>query len=609
MGILLSAQNLARSYPTKTVFSGLSVGIHEGDRIGLVGANGAGKSTLLRILAGLETPDEGHLAPRKNLKTCFIEQENPFSLEQTPNTALLAYASQQGLDPDDATVQVAVALSQAGFERTDLPLSQYSGGWQKRVSLARALIGEPDLVLWDEPTNHLDWEGLAWLQDLLKQAPFAWLLISHDRHILQTCAGQIADLSPIYPDGIKLYQCRYQQFQEQRDEYLATLASQRASLANKVRREEAWLRSGVKARGTKSRSRIDEANRLIEDLRQLRGRLDQSEVTLEFAASGRKTKRLWVGQHLAHGYDGRLLFQDCNLALTQGLKLGILGPNGCGKSTLLKIIAGSITPQQGEIETAQDLRCLYFSQDRNHLEMTKTVQDNLCESGGDMVRFRGEMIHVVSWAKRFKLTPEHLNLTVDNLSGGEQARVALAKMMLQPADLLLLDEPTNDLDLESVETLEEALSEFPGAMVLVSHDRAFLENLCVAYIGFDGQGHADYFASVGQWQSAWQKAQAPATRASGPAKARQDSGRGAARKSANRLSYKDKRELEQMEEQIMSAEQVLAEAQQRLEQPAVIQDPDQLRDASAALDKAQSEVDALYARWAELEEKRQALES
>jgi len=484
-----------------------------------------------------------------------------------------------------------------------------SGGWQKRLSLCRTLIGSPDLVLFDEPTNHLDWDGLAWLKRLLNQADFAWIFVTHDRHLLQTAVQQIAELAPIYADGIRFYKGGYQDFLPARAEFMEGLLSQQSSLANKVRREEAWLRQGVKARGTKSKSRIDDAQKLIQDLKELRSRLSDREMDLEFSASGRQTKRLWSGKSLSFAYQDRAILKDIDLLLSAKINLGILGPNGSGKSTLLKLITGELNPQAGEIQKAHDLRCLYFSQDRASLSEDESVQRNLCESGGDQVQFQGRPMHVVSWAKRFKLTAEHLILPVRDLSGGERARVAMAKIMLQPADILLLDEPTNDLDLETVEVLEEALTGFPGALVLVSHDRAFLENLCEYYLGFDGKGGAQYFASVSQWES--YLAQSENTTENKTSQSVQGKDRTDQRlaKRRQKLSYKEQWELDHIEATILEAEENLARASQKLEEPAVLSDSAALLQASQQMEKAQKHVEQLYARWTKLEELRQEVES
>lgn len=607
MSILLSCQNLAKSYPGKLVFQGLSFGIHERDRIGLVGSNGAGKSSLLKILAGVEQPDDGQIASRKGLQVRWIEQESTWPSGLSALEVLRDYCRGIGMAEAEAELAAATALSQAGFENSSVEASSLSGGWQKRLSLSRVLIGSPDLVLFDEPTNHLDWEGLAWLKRLLSQASFAWVFVTHDRYLLQTTAKQIAELSSVYSEGIRFYPGNYQDFLKARADFISGLLAQESSMANKARREEEWLRQGVKARGTKARSRIDDAHQLIQDLQSLRSRLSEQDLNLEFSSSGRQTKKLWSAKGLCFGYDDKPIIKNTDLLLTAKRNLGILGPNGSGKSSLLKLIAGELKPQAGEVVRAHDLRCMYFSQDRSNLDDDATVQDNLCESGGDHVQFQGRSLHVVSWAKRFKLSPEHLSLPARDLSGGERARVSMAKIMLHASDILLLDEPTNDLDLETVEVLEEALSSFPGALVLVSHDRVFLENLCEFYLGFDGQSGAQYFASIDQWQDALQGCDKGADERNKPANSPVKA-TGSGKKKRQKLSYKEKFELEQMESVILEAESRLAEASAKLEDPQILADSHALRLASEEMEKAQQAVDGLYSRWTELEERRQELE-
>lgn len=609
MSILINCHNLSKRYQSKAIFEGLNFSLSTGEKIGLVGRNGAGKSTLLKLLAGLVEQDEGSISRRTFLRVCYVPQDLEWDLSSTALDAMLAYIGEYtNLGDEQAQVAATVALSQAGFKDFDVRIDSLSGGWKKRLSLARCLVNEPDLVLFDEPTNHLDWKGLSWLLGLLKQAKFAWMMVSHDRDILNKSCQHIADINPLYPDGLKVYQSNYDSFLSARDSYIEVLMQQEASLSNKVRREVEWLKSGVKARTTKSKARIDQAKSMINELSGLRQRMGSQKADISFESSARKSKQLIVVKSVSKSFATKAILKDFSFVLTSKLKLGILGQNGSGKTTLLKLLMGSLSCDSGEIERAEQLKIVYFSQERASLDLEATVKDNLSDTGTDSINAHGRSIHIVSWAKRFLLSAEHLDLPLRSLSGGERARVAIAKLMVQPADVLILDEPTNDLDLETVEVLEDAVGEFPGCLVMVSHDRRLLENVCNAYVGLLGNANAELFADVDQWQVALQDEQRPKSSRAGVS-----SGGGkaqvGARKKKERLSYKEQWELDRIEAQIEDAEQKLSSCEQTLVDPEVMSDPEQLKSASFAFESAQKDVEKLYARWEELEAKKKAIES
>ena len=608
MSILINCHNLSKRYQSKAIFEGLNFSLSSGEKIGLVGRNGAGKSTLLKLLAGLVEQDEGSVSRRTFLRACYVPQDLEWDTSTSALDAILTYVkTYTNLGDEQAQVAATVALSQAGFKDFDVQISALSGGWKKRLSLARCLINEPDLVLFDEPTNHLDWDGLSWLCGLLKQAKFAWMMVSHDRDILNQTCKQVADINPLYPDGLKVYDGDYDAFVSARDTYIEVLMQQEASLSNKVRREVEWLRSGVKARTTKSKARIDQAKTMINELSSLRQRMSSQKADLAFESSDRKSKQLIVVRSVSKSFDAKPILKDFSFVLTSKLKLGILGQNGSGKTTLLKLLMGSLSCDTGEIERADQLKIVYFSQERSSLNLEATVKDNLSDTGTDTIIAHGRSVHIVSWAKRFLLTPEHLDLPLRSLSGGERARVAIAKLMVQPADVLILDEPTNDLDLETVEVLEEAVRDFPGCLVMVSHDRRLLENVCDAYIGLLGNANAELFADVSQWQGALHEQKRQPLNRNGGSDG--DSKAQAPRKKKERLSYKEQWELDRIEAQIEAAEIQLSGCEQNLADPKVISDAEQLNNASIAFEKAQKDVEKLYARWEELEAKKKAVES
>ncbi len=354
-------------------------------------------------------------------------------------------------------------LGKVGFADAEQAVDSLSGGWRKRLSIARELIRGPDLLLLDEPTNHLDLEGILWLEKLLANAPFSFLLVSHDRYFLENATNRIVELSSAYADGYLSTNGTYSDFLVKREEYLGAQAARQQSLAGQVRREIEWLHRGAKARTTKAKGRIQQAGQLMQDLSDLKTRNAQSGAAkIDFVASNRQTRKMLAAKNVSKSFGGRQLFSGLDLVLSPGTKLGLLGPNGSGKSTLIRLLAGQDSPDAGEIWRAEQLRIVLFDQSRRQLDKSQTLRDALSPTG-ETVSYRGSSMHVTAWAARFLFRKEQLDLPVGDLSGGEQARVLIAQLMLQPADLLILDEPTNDLDISSLEVLEESLSDFPGA--------------------------------------------------------------------------------------------------------------------------------------------------
>lgn len=599
MSVLLSCQGLEKGYSAKSLFSGLTFGVFEGDRLGIIGNNGAGKSTLLRILAGLEEPDQGQVVQRKFLKLAYVPQQSHFVSHKTVYETLAELALGAGIAPADVENQISRSLSKVGFTDHQQKIQTLSGGWQKRLAIAGGLVQEPDVLLLDEPTNHLDIHGVLWLEQLLKNIPCAWVAVSHDRYFLEQTVTKVAEISSIYENGLLLAEGRYSDFLQQRADYLADQHAYAASLANKVRREIEWLRRGAKARTTKAKYRVDEAHNMQDELSQLNARLKTTSSDIDFSGSQRKTKRLIEVQDVGMRLGEKSLLNHLSLTLSPGMRLGLLGANGSGKSTLLKILLGEQEPTTGSIKRAENLQCVYFDQTRAALDPTRSLQRTLAEEG-DAVVYRGRSIHVASWAKRFQFRQEQLALPVGELSGGEQARVLIARMMLQPADVLLLDEPTNDLDISTLEVLEESLQEFPGALVLVSHDRFLMDRVCNIFVGLDGQGGSEVFADYFQWQDAL-RAQTNAAKAK---EEKSDSSSERSQKTNNkRLSYMEQREYDMMEEAIMNAELELDTAQNVVDDPSIATQTQRLMEATAALSAAQEKVDRLYARWSELEAK------
>jgi ATP-binding cassette subfamily F protein uup len=490
--------------------------------------------------------------------------------------------------------RAGIALSRAGFNDASVEAGALSGGWRTRLALACALVGEPDLLLLDEPTNHLDLDSIFWLESLLETDAMAFVVISHDRYFLQNIARRMIDIDRIYPDGLLSVNGAYAELLEARDALLSSQASYQESLANRVRREVAWLRRGPKARTSKSRARIEAAERSMAELASSRERTATSSAGIELGASGRKTKRLWHCQGMSKRFGDIPVIEDLELLLTPGVRLGVVGPIGSGKSTLLRLIVGELQPDAGEIRKVDDLRTVYFDQNRRELDTEQTLKRALAPEG-DSVLYRERSVHVVTWAKRFLFRPAQLEQPVSRLSGGERARVALARLMLQPADLLVLDEPTNDLDIATLEVLEEALVDFPGALVLVSHDRHLVDRVTTQILALDGRGQVRRYADYDQWQGDRRPA-ATSKKARGAGSARLDPS-----KKTRRLTYLEQKEFEGMEERVLAAEADLAKHKARAEAPEIATDAEALHERMQALDDAQREVDRLYERWAELE--------
>jgi ABC transport system ATP-binding/permease protein len=609
--LLLSCQDLTKAFGAAPLFEGLSLGLFEGDHVGLVGPNGSGKSTLLRILAGIEAPSSGARSVRKRLRIGYVPQDPLFDAGATVSSALAAGLAPAGRDAHELEAQAGVWMGKAGFPDGAQRVDTLSGGWKKRLAILRAIVGEPELLLLDEPTNHLDVEGIVWLEELLQAEPEAFLAVSHDRYFLESVARRVIELNRAFASGFLDVRGRYSDHLQTKDDLLASQASYQESLRNKVRGEIVWLSRKAKARTRKAQARIDEAHRLQGELADLDGRSRSGGVGIDFAATDRRTKRLLVAEGLSKSFDGRTIVAGLDLLLSPGMRLGLLGANGSGKSTLLRLLAGLETPDAGTVEAAPKLRIVTFDQHRSELDPAASLRRTLAPAG-DSVVLAGRSIHVAGWAKRFLFRPEQLDTPVGRLSGGEQARALVARLMLEPADLLLLDEPTNDLDILTLDALEESLLEFPGALVLVTHDRYLLDRVSNQILALDadgdGRGGAVFFSDYAQWEAAALPVRGRRGQTSAPRLSDETPKRAAAER-PRRLGYRDQREWEQMEGRILEAEANLATRRRAAEDPAVASDHQALAKRLRALADAQADVERLYARWAELEAKAQELRS
>ena len=599
MSYLISYQGLTKTYHDRPLFSNLSLGFSEGERVGLIGANGSGKSTLMKIFVDEAEPDDGVRYIKKHTRITYLPQTDRLNQDHTVEEALILALEGRGMEPHLKYTLAGKTMGIGEFADPTQKVHSLSGGWRKRLAICCALITEPDILFLDEPTNHLDIEGILWLESLLKSPPFSFVLVSHDRYLLENVTTAIIELGPIYPDGYLKVKGNYTYFLRQRGQFLKTQKDRESVLANLMRQEQNWLQHGPKARTTKAKFRIDKAAKMGERLKDIHYRNQQNKtVDFNFDATRRKTKNLLWAKNLSMSMGGQALFSGLSLKLTPGTKLGLLGKNGTGKSTLIRILEQVISSDEGHVEIADGLKIVAFDQDRCKLDQEAPLRTALSPEG-DAVVYQGRSVHVATWAQRFLFRPDQLDLPVRRLSGGEQARILIADLMRRPADVLLLDEPTNDLDIPSIEVLEESLAEFPGAVVVVSHDRFFLDRLTDGIIGFNGRGNALIYADYLQWIDALTTAQTDIkNKKPSPEK---KAARPAPQKAEKKFSYKHQYELDHIEEHIMQAEQTVAELEEKVQNPDIMADPSQLNACCDELKTAQEKVEQLYARWQEIE--------
>ncbi len=609
MAPIINAQGLSKQYGTAPLFQEVSFTVSEGDRIGLIGPNGAGKSTLLEILCGRVKPDSGEVATRKRCKVGSVAQVSDFAPGETARSVIERALERAAVPRVERAARTAEVLGRAGFNDFEIPTAVLSGGWRKRLMIAEGLAQRADVLLLDEPTNHLDFAGIQWLESLLQNAAFACVVVSHDRYFLENIASEIVELNRAYADGVLRVKGNYSRFLEKKEEYLDAQGKRQGALANRVHTELEWLRRGPRARRTKARARIDKAHELIGELADLNSRSRTAAARIDFAATDRQTKQLIEMEGVSYSVADRTLFEGLNFTVRAGMRVGLVGQNGSGKTTLLRLLRGELQATGGEVRRADALRMVYFDQNRE-LDPDLPLRRALAPES-DSVVYQERVIHVAAWAARFLFDADDLNQPVGRLSGGERARVLIAQLMLQPADVLLLDEPTNDLDIPTLEILEESLLGYGGALVLVTHDRFMLDRVSTVVLGLDGLGGVERFGDYSQWE-VWQRAQQAKEARRVPAEAPRPAaspGRSPsrparlARTARKKLSYLEAREFAGMEERIARAEQEHRTLRARLEDPAIMSDAPRLQDTCAKMEETRKRVDQLYARWAELEQK------
>ncbi|MFV8818049.1 ATP-binding cassette domain-containing protein [Haliea sp. E17] len=618
-------------YGPQVLLDGVDLQLGRGERLGLLGRNGAGKSTLMRIIAGEQSLDSGERWLRPGVKIARLEQDLPEAGEQSvfevvasglaeAGTLLARYhelvrgedmaalaAVQQQLEAVDGwnlQTRVETTLSQLQLP-ADTPMSELSGGWRRRVALARALVSDPDILLLDEPTNHLDLPTISWLESQIATFRGSVVLITHDRRFLQNVVNHIAELDR---GKLRLWRGDYRGYLNFREEALA--AEQRANelFDKKLSEEEAWIRQGIKARRTRNEGRVRALKALREERSQRREVQGRANFNIDDA--DRSGKLVAEVEHVSQRFGDRDILRDFSTIIQRGDRIGIVGPNGAGKSTLVKILLGELTPDSGKVTLGTKLEIAYSDQLRGQLDPEKNLIDNIC-GGQDFIEIGGKRRHAISYLGDFLFSPERARTPAKALSGGEQNRAILARLFSKPANLLVLDEPTNDLDIETLELLEEILLDFAGTVLLVSHDREFMDNVVTSLLVIRGDGTVEEQAgSYSDWEARGGRLSPPA-RESGksggkPAETAPIPEKDAAAKAPaakpRKLSYKDQRELEALPAKIETLETRIGELETRVSDPGFYQgERAEIEKTTAELARLHGELESAFERWSELE--------
>ncbi len=597
---LLHLRNIHLENGDNRLFDGIDLTIEPGERLCLVGRNGTGKSTLMKLLCRDILPDDGEMIHPPELKIARLQQDVPHDL-----SARIFDIVAEGLgdvQPEDEWQiqwKVDTVLSRIQLD-PDTLFESLSGGWKRRALLARALVAEPDLLLLDEPTNHLDIPAIEWLENFLMGFKSTLLFVSHDRSFVQKLATRIIEL-----DRGKLtsWPGNFQKYQENKQAALDAEAQQAALFDKRLADEEVWIRQGVKARRTRNEGRVRRLEAMREEFKQRRNL--QGKVTAQIGQGDNSGKIVVEAEHLDYGWDGKLLMQDFNTTVLRGDKIGIIGPNGVGKTTLIKLLLGQLQPTAGTVKLGTRLQVAYFDQHRSQFDGEKNLRDNIA-SGSDFVEINGQKRHIISYLQDFLFTPLQIQKPVKVLSGGERNRLLLARLFSQPSNLLVLDEPTNDLDAETLELLEELLIDYQGTLLLISHDRSFLNSVVTRTIVFDNGTIGEYAGGYDDWllQRPQPEAGKPAATAAKPEKVAekpQEVVKPAPK--TKKLSFKDQRELEQLPAKIEQLELAIAALHELMNQPDFYQQGTaHLAARQDELQKLETELETAFTRWEALEQ-------
>jgi ABC transport system ATP-binding/permease protein len=621
---LIQLQKVDFSVGGPLLLNGIDLVIEPNERVCVVGRNGAGKSTLLKLIAGELTPDDGEVRQQGGLRVARLTQEVPHDTEGTVFDVVASGLGELGrllaqyhhlLAEGDferlGDVQTQIEAQhgwdldrrvQQVIERLDLPgdasFGSLSGGMKRRVLLGRALASGPDLLLLDEPTNHLDIEAIAWLEEFLRNFAGSIIFITHDRSFLRALATRIVEIDR---GGLTSWPGDYDNYLRRREERLHAESQANALFDKRLAQEEVWIRQGIKARRTRNEGRV----RALKDLRNERAERRElggnARMTLANAqSSGRKVVDV---EGVSHGYSGRLLLKDFSTVVMRGDRIGIVGPNGAGKSTLLKIMLGELKPQTGEVKLGTNLQVAYFDQHRGQLNDELNALDNVAE-GREFIELNGQRKHIMGYLQDFLFSPDRARAPITRLSGGERNRLLLAKLFAQPSNLLVMDEPTNDLDVETLELLEELLGEYQGTLLLVSHDRAFIDNVVSSTLVLEGEGRVgEYVGGYSDWVR--QRDRAAATKPAEAARVSTSPGTPApvaAEAPKRKLSFKEQRELDALPARLEQLEAEIATRTQAMNEPKFFQqDSAAIVAANEEISRLQAELDLAFARWEALE--------
>jgi ATP-binding cassette subfamily F protein uup len=599
MAVLIRLQDISMGFRGPHLLDGVTCQIESGQRIGLLGRNGSGKTTLLRLLAGQITPDHGQSIVSPGTKISLLPQEVPRNLEGSIEGVVLAGLPQQERDEShlwQAHERVHRLLSQMGLDGR-LEVSTLSAGMKRRVLLARAIASEPDLLLLDEPTNHLDIDTIAWLEDFLSRWPKGLMFVTHDRAFLRALATRILEI-----DRGRLFDwsCDYETFLVRKEAALAAEDKQNALFDKRLAQEEAWLRQGIKARRTRNEGRVRALKQMRLERSKRRAKTGTAKLDIQLAQ--RSGALVAHAEKISFAYCERTIVRDFSTTIMRGDKIGVIGPNGAGKTTLLQLLLGQLTPQAGTVRLGTNLQVAYFDQLRGQLDEEATVQENL-GAGGETLQINGSSRHVLGYLQDFLFTPERARTAVKSLSGGERNRLLLARLFSKPANVLVLDEPTNDLDTETLELLEERLVEFAGTLLLVSHDRAFLNNVVTSTIVFDSGQVREYVGGYDDWlrqrpERASPQSESKSARSNIQPQQRTDEPQSTKR----RLAYHEKRELELLPSKIELLDAEIAELHVALAHPDFYKQPStEIARKQAQLKELSQQLTDAYRRWEELE--------
>lgn len=603
MSLIVSCQNLSHSFGGRTLFEGISFGVNEKDKIGLIGPNGVGKSTLLKIMLKKVKPDKGEVIHRTGVSFGYLEQQPEFDNSKSWMENVLAVT--------DDYAHAFEWLSKLNLSDIDgdRKFSEFSGGMQKRMALARELAKNPDFLFLDEPTNHLDVDSIIWLEDFLAEQNISFLMITHDRLFLERTCTQILDLDKKNPNFLLNSKTDFATHLENKMMLFEQQKSTLEKKKNTLTRETEWLRRGAQARQTKQKARQQSHAVLSDEVKDLKAKVNIKDIEFDFGEQ-KGPKKLVEFSHVDFSYGEQKIWQDFNYIVSSKTRLGILGLNGSGKSTLLKMIAGELVPNKGHIKFAENIKISYFEQTKDTIKGQVSVLKNICPQG-DYVNFQGEYIFAKSYLERFGFAYEQMDLIAEKLSGGEKSRLRLAQLMLTEAQVLLLDEPTNDLDLETLMALEQSLDSFPGAVILVSHDRYFMDRVSNQILSINNQKY-EFFGNYFQWEN-WFTSQTEKEKlgqknaeSTSFVQENQTTVEDQTKKSPKKkgLSYKEEIEFQKMEEVIHQKEDELSSLQKEVTSSEVQSNSQKVFEIYKKIETLQAEVESLYNRWSHLETKR-----